>query len=139
MEQPPSRVEKPVNFLSASGFQVVPGKFHDIQLPQGQPIEHADRRFVVSFFVMRFSLGHRPFADACSRALVLFRAPPLQTFSSPHVNRNNLPFPLRHMYITSVEQLCDPNHRSQQTKELQRACQFVPRIAALEFVGMVMQ
>jgi len=33
VEQPPSRREKPVDFLSASGFQVVPGKFHDIQLP----------------------------------------------------------------------------------------------------------
>ena len=33
MEQPPSRVEKAVDFLSASRLQVVPGKFDDIQLP----------------------------------------------------------------------------------------------------------
>jgi hypothetical protein len=137
MEQPPSRLEKPVDFLSASGFQVVPAKFDDIQLPQGEPLEHADRHIVVSFFVMRFSLGHRLFAVACSRALVLFRAPPRQAFHSPHVNQD--PLPLSLVYITSVARLCDPNHRSHQIKELQRACQFVPRTAALEFVARLMQ
>src|SRR5579862_8495938 len=57
VEQPPSRLEKPVDFLPTSGFQVVPRKFDDIQLPQRQRLKHTSRQTGI-FLVILSSLRH---------------------------------------------------------------------------------